>query len=66
MSVEYTGYGVHNQLLTELEDLKDSARLRANDLLRDELDRVRAQATADAYAYCQHRLRALPHSGLAE
>lgn len=55
----YTGYGAHNELLNELEELKQSAQLRANDLLRDEANRAYAQATADAYAYCQTRLMAL-------
>lgn len=53
---KYTGYGDHNDLLNELEDLKQSANLRANDLLRDSDARIRAQATVDAYAYCQQRL----------
>lgn len=55
----YTGYGVHNALLNELEELKQSAQLRANELGRDEVQRAGAQATAQAYAYCQHRLMAL-------
>lgn len=55
----YTGYGVHNALLNELEELKQSAQLRANDLSRDEALRAAANATAQAYAYCQHRLMAL-------
>jgi hypothetical protein len=53
---KYTGYGDHNELLNELEDLKLSANLRANDLLRDSDFRIRSQATADAYDYCQQRL----------
>lgn len=55
----YTGYGVHNQLLNELEELKQSAQLRANDLLRDDVSRAKSQGTADAYAYCQMRLQQL-------
>lgn len=54
--VEFTGYGIHNQLLNELESLKDQARLRENDLLKDELTRTRAGSAAEAYAYCQQRL----------
>lgn len=57
---KHTGYGIHNKLLDELEELKQLSQLRANDLKADELTRARAQATADAYAYCQHRLMALP------
>jgi hypothetical protein len=50
-------------LLDELEDLKNMAQLRANNLQADEVTRARAQATADAYGYCQHRLIAF---GLVE
>lgn len=57
---EYTGYHPEiNGLLNELSDLKDSAQLRANDLLRDDESRVRAQATADTYAYVMLRLTQL-------
>lgn len=59
---KHTGYDSHNKLLDELEELKQLAQLRANDLKADELSRARAQATADAYAYCQHRLMQLPTS----
>jgi len=59
-ALKYTGYGSHNALLDELEELKQSAQLRANDLQRDELSRARAQASAEAYAYCQQRLMVLP------
>ena len=52
----FTGYGEFNPLLNEFEDLKESARLRSNDLARDEISRAAAKATAEAYAYCQHRL----------
>ena len=57
---KYTGYGIHNNFLNELEELKELAQLRANDLKADDLTRAKAQATADAYAYCQHRLMRLP------
>ena len=55
-SIKYTGYGSHNDFLNELEELKDAANLRANDLSRDEVSRAAAKATAEAYFYCQHRL----------
>jgi len=44
---------------TELEELKNSAQLRANDLLRSDELRAKSQGNADAYAYCQIRLRSL-------
>lgn len=53
---EFTGYGKLNDLLHELENLKQSAQLRANTLTRDDLERAKSQATADAYGYCQLRL----------
>lgn len=53
---KFTGYGIHNDLLNELQELKDSATLRANDLRADELVKERAKATAAAYDYCMHRL----------
>ena len=56
---EYTGYGTNNALLNELEGLKLSARLRANDLSKDEIDRAKAEASADAYGYCQLRLMSM-------
>lgn len=56
---KHTGYGPANEILDDLEELKDSARLRSNDLMRDELSRATASASADAYAYCQLRLRAV-------
>lgn len=56
VAVRYTGYGIHNGLLDELEELKQSAQLRANDLRADELTRAKAQASAEAYGYCQQRL----------
>ncbi len=56
VSIEYTGYGVHNAFLNELEELKQSAQLRANDFQVDELTRAKAQASADAYGFCQQRL----------
>lgn len=59
-ALKYTGYGSHNALLDELEELKQSAQLRANDLQREDLVRACAQASADAYGYCQQRLMALP------
>lgn len=52
----FTGYGIHNNLLNELQELKDTATLRANDLLADELVKERAKATAAAYDYCMQRL----------
>lgn len=55
-SLLYTGYGDRNALLDELEELKQAAQLRANTLTLDELTRAKAQASADAYAYCQERL----------
>lgn len=57
--MHFIGFGTHNDLLNELEELKQDAQLRANDLLRDDLARARAQATADAYGYCQLRIKAL-------
>lgn len=59
MTLKYTGYGEFNPLLDELEELKELAQLRANNLKEEELSRAKAQATADAYAYCQHRLMQL-------
>lgn len=56
---KYTGYGSHNDFLNELEELKELAQLRANDLKADDLTRAKAQATADAYAYCRQRLMRL-------
>lgn len=55
-STNFTGYGPLNPLLNELQGLKESAQLRANDLMRDDITRARAQASADAYGYCQQRL----------
>lgn len=46
MPTPYTGYGEHNGLLNELEALKGSAQLRANDLQADDLSRAWAQAQA--------------------
>ncbi len=62
VAIRYTGYGVHNELLDELEELKQSAQLRANDLKADDLARAKAQASAEAYAYCQQRLMRLSAS----
>lgn len=56
LTVPYTGYGDRNALLDELEELKQSAQARANSLTVDELTRATAQASAQAYAYCQQRL----------
>lgn len=55
----FTGFGAHNDLLNELEELKQGAQLRANDLRRDDVNRAYARATADAYAYCQLRIQHL-------
>ncbi len=57
---KYTGYGIHNDILNELEELKEQAQLRASNLKADDLTRAKAQASADAYAYCQHRLMRMP------
>lgn len=68
--IKHTGFHPEiNKLLDELEDLKDSSQYRANliispdycDETEDErrLRRARAQSTADAYSYCQLRLRML-------
>ena len=57
--VPYTGYGVLNELLNELEGLKGSATLRANSLKKDEITRAKAQSAADAYGYCQQKLMQL-------
>lgn len=56
---KHSGFGQANGILDELEELKDSARLRSNDLKRNELSRATASASADAYAFCQMRLRAV-------
>lgn len=56
MFIKYTGYKDANSLLDELEELKNSATLRANDLNRSELERAKARSAADAYAFCQLRL----------
>lgn len=53
----FTGYGLANRLLDELQELKEAAQLRANNLQLDDITRARAQATADSYAYCQMRLQ---------
>lgn len=53
---EYTGYREANSLLNELEELKISARLRANDLQLNDITRTRADEAANAYSYCQLRL----------
>lgn len=52
----FIGYGIYNELLNELQELKDNATLRANNLTADEITRVKAQAFADGYGYCQERL----------
>lgn len=52
-----TGYGNLNELLNDLEALKQQATLRGNDLQADDLTRAQAQAAAGAYAYCQLRLQ---------
>lgn len=60
---KHSGFGQANGILDELEELKDSARLRSNDLKRNELSRATASASADASAdasaFCQMRLRAV-------
>ena len=61
IQIPFTGYAPWaNTLLNELEDLKQSAQLRANDLLREDTLRAASQATADAYGYVQLRLMQLP------
>ena len=52
MTTRYTGYDELNPLLDELQELHDSAQLRANDPLRDEVSRAKSQGNADAYAFC--------------
>ena len=47
------------KLLDELEGLRESADLRARDLLRDDTDRTFSSATVDAYSYCMMRIRDL-------
>lgn len=54
--IDYTGYGAANELLNELEELKLSAEQRARNLQAENDTRIKAQATVDAYAFCQHRL----------
>ncbi len=45
------------ELIEELEKLKDSAYLRANDLTREEAMRKYSEGTSQAYGYVQLRLR---------
>ena len=57
------------RLLDELEELKDSSQYRANLItgpdyyfetaVENNLRRAKAQSTADAYEFCQLRLRML-------
>jgi hypothetical protein len=51
--MKYTGYGILNPVLDQLEELKQLAIFRANDLFSDEMTRAKAEATASAYGYCQ-------------
>ena len=51
--MKYTGYGILNPALDQLEELKQLCTFRANDLLLDEITRAKAEATASAYGYCQ-------------
>jgi hypothetical protein len=46
----YTGYGCLNDILNTLSELRDKARLRADDLLRDEVSRAKSEGAADTYA----------------
>lgn len=46
-----------SDFLLELEDLKGKAQLNANDLMRNDEMRAKSQGVADAYAFCQIRLR---------
>lgn len=57
--MEYTGYSAFNALLTELDGLKNSAALRANDLKRSDELRAASRSAADTYGYCQMRLMML-------
>lgn len=52
----YTGYGEDNLILNELEELRNSAQYRANNLMLPGNSRAIAQAAADAYAYCILRI----------
>ena len=54
--VKYTGYGKDNAILNELEELKQSAQLRANTQGHSDVYRATAQGAADAYAYCILRI----------
>lgn len=52
----YTGYGKLNTALNMLEEVKLSASLRANDLMLEDIERAKASAAQDAYAFSQHIL----------
>lgn len=40
-----------NKLLDQYWQLKNSAKLRANDLMRDDIERARSDGYANAYAF---------------
>jgi hypothetical protein len=44
------------KLLDELDGLRELSRLRANDLLRDDISRAVSSATATTYSYCMNRI----------
>ncbi len=47
------------EFIRELESMKQSAHLRANDLTRDDRLRGLSEGTEDAYAFVQIKLRTL-------
>ena len=51
------------KLLNELESLRWDSHMRAQDLLRSDVDRIEPRATADTYAYCMMRIRNLNIKG---
>lgn len=54
--MSYTGYGKLNTALNMLEEVKLSASLRADDLMLEDIERAKAAAARDAYAFSQHIL----------
>lgn len=53
---KWSGYGELNKHLNILEDLIQTTYSRSNNLQQDELTRARAEATREAYKFCQYLL----------
>lgn len=54
--LKWTGYGTLNKPLNILEDLIQSTYSRSHNLQCDELTQARAEATKEAYKFCQYLL----------